>query len=54
MKLFISDTNVLFDLMNIDVLPEFFRLDFEIFTTDFVIDEISILSQAEQIQNFIR
>jgi rRNA-processing protein FCF1 len=54
MKLFITDTNVFFDLMNIEVLPEFFGLDFEICTTDFVVNEILRLEQAEQIQNFIR
>jgi len=54
MKLFITDTNVFFDLMNIEALPEFFGLDFEICTTDFVVNEILRLEQAEQIQNFIQ
>jgi len=54
MKLFITDTNVFFDLMNIEALPEFFGLNFEICTTDFVVNEILRLEQAEQIQNFIR
>lgn len=54
MKLFITDTNVFFDLMNIEALPEFFGLDFEICTTDFVVNEILRLEQAEQIKNFIR
>ena len=54
MKLLITDTNVFFDLMNIEALPEFFGLDFEICTTDFVVNEILRLEQAEQIQNFIR
>lgn len=54
MKLFITDTNVFFDLMNIEALPEFFGLDFEVCTTDFVVSEILLLEQAEQIQNFIR
>ncbi len=54
MKLLITDTNVFFDLMNIEALPEFFGLDFEICTTDFVLNEILRLEQAEQIQKFIR
>ena len=54
MKLFITDANVFFDLMNIEALPEFFGLDFEICTTDFVVNEILRLEQAAQIQNFIR
>lgn len=54
MKIFITDTNVFFDLMNIEALPEFFGLDFEVCTTDFVVSEILRLEQAEQIQSFIR
>ena len=40
MKLIITDTNVFFDIISIDVLPEFFALGFEICTTDFVVKEI--------------
>lgn len=54
MKLIVTDTNVFFDLMSIEVLPDFFGLDFEICTTDFVVNEIIRIDQAEQIQNFIR
>lgn len=54
MKLFITDTNVFFDLINIEALPEFFGLDFEVCTTDFVVSEILRLEQAKQIQSFIR
>jgi len=54
MKLIVTDTNVFFDMMSIEVLPDFFGLDYEICTTDFVVNEIIIIDQAEQIQNFIR
>lgn len=54
MKLIVTDTNVFLDLMSIEVLPDFFGLDFEICTTDFVVNEITKIDQAEQIQNFIR
>jgi rRNA-processing protein FCF1 len=54
MKLIVTDTNVFFDMMSIEVLPDFFGLDYEICTTDFVINEIVKVDQAEQIQNFIR
>lgn len=54
MRIIITDTNVFFDMMDIEVLPDFFGLDFEICTTDFVVDEIKHYEQAEQIQNFIR
>jgi len=54
MKLLITDTNVFFDMMSIEILPDFFGLDFEICTTDFVVAEIKKIEQADQIQTFIR
>jgi len=39
---------VFFDMMDIEVLPEFFGLDFEICTTDFVVAEIKYQDQADQ------
>jgi len=54
MKLIVTDTNVFFDMMSIEVLPDFFGLDFEICTTDFVVNEIIRIDQADQINNFIR
>jgi rRNA-processing protein FCF1 len=54
MKFIVADTNVFFDMMSIEVLPDFFGLDYEICTTDFVVNEIIRIDQAEQIQNFIR
>jgi rRNA-processing protein FCF1 len=54
MKLIVTDTNVFFDMMSIEVLPDFFGLDYGICTTDFVVNEIIRIDQAEQIQNFIR
>ena len=54
MKLIITDTNIFFDIISIGALPEFFRLDFEICTTVFVINEILESDQREQIDVFIR
>jgi predicted nucleic acid-binding protein len=54
MKLIITDTNVFFDVINIGALPEFFSLDFEICTTDFVIAEIRQSHQWEMVDAFIR
>jgi rRNA-processing protein FCF1 len=54
MKLIVTDTNVFFDMMSIEILPDFFGLDYEICTTDFVVNEIIRIDQAKQIQNFIR
>jgi predicted nucleic acid-binding protein len=54
MNLIITDTNVFFDIIGIGALPEFFALDFEIYTTDFVIQEILESDQQLQIESFIR
>lgn len=54
MKVLISDTNILFDIIAIKALPEFFGLDFQICTTDFVISEIKNSEQRDQIEFFIR
>jgi rRNA-processing protein FCF1 len=54
MKIIITDTNVFFDVISINALPEFFGLDFEICTTDFVVNEILLTAQKEQIEFFIR
>jgi rRNA-processing protein FCF1 len=54
MKIIITDTNVFFDVISIRALPEFFALDFEICTTDFVVNEILQSEQKEQIDYFIR
>lgn len=49
MKLIITDVSVLFDLFQINILPKFFELDFEICTTIFVYNEIV---QQEQLIEF--
>lgn len=54
MKLIITDTNVFFDIISIGALPEFFSLDFEIYTTVFVIEEVKRSDQREAVEMFIR
>ena len=54
MKLIITDSSVFFDIIKIQALPEFFALDLEICTTDFVKGEILESEQKEQIEMFIR
>ena len=54
MKLIITDTNVFFDLIGIKALPEFFALEYEICTTDFVVKEVLQSHQKEQVEAFIR
>lgn len=54
MKLIITDTNVLFDVIKIGALPEFFSLDYDICTTVFVIEEIKPSGQRELVDTFIK
>lgn len=54
MKLIITDSSVFFDIIKIQALPEFFALDFEICTTDFVINEILESEQRAQFEIFVR
>jgi predicted nucleic acid-binding protein len=54
MKLIITDTNVFFDIISICALPEFFALEYDISTTDFVVREILESDQKVQIESFIR
>ena len=54
MKLIITDSSVFFDIIKIQALPEFFALDFEICTTDFVKGEILESEQRAEIEIFIR
>ena len=54
MKLIITDTNVLFDVIKIGALTDFFNLDYDICTTVFVIEEIRPSGQRELIGTFIR
>jgi predicted nucleic acid-binding protein len=54
MKIVITDTNILFDVIKIGALPEFFSLDYEICTTVFVMHEILPFAQRELVETFIR
>jgi len=54
MKLIITDTNVLFDVIKIVALTDFFNLDYDICTTVFVIEKIRPSEQKELIGAFIR
>lgn len=54
MKVVVTDVSVFFDLFEIQVLPEFFALDWEIYTTDFVYNEILQAGQKEVFEVFAR
>lgn len=51
--LVVSDTNIFFDLLSVDLLSDFFQLPCKIATTDFVINEIIQPEQLKKIQVFI-
>lgn len=53
-KIVVNDTNVFIDLYNIDLLEEFFRLPWEIHTTDFVISELRKEKQKYSIKQFVK
>ena len=51
-KLVISDTNILLDLISVDMLEDFFSLPCDFSTTDFVISEI-IQPALKQLKNIL-
>ncbi|WP_297647396.1 hypothetical protein [uncultured Treponema sp.] len=52
-RIVVSDSNIFFDLLSVDLLNDFFLLPCEITTTDFVISEIIKPEQLEKLQLFI-
>jgi predicted nucleic acid-binding protein len=54
MKVAITDVSVLFDLFSVGVLPEFFGLDIEIYTTDFIYNEILQSDEKDEFELFVR
>lgn len=47
MKILINDANILIDLVQLELLHEFADLAFELYTTDFILDEIDVEQQKE-------
>src|SRR5665647_1499766 len=54
MRLVITDVSVFFDLYKLRVLPEFFSLDWEIHTTNFVYNEILREEQVVEFEDFVK
>ena len=54
MKLIITDVSVLFDLYQLELLPEFFALKAEISTTSFVYNEIVVSNQIVEFEVYKR
>ncbi len=53
MKIIVNDTNILIDLISIDLLDEFLELDFEFHTNDLIINEITDEAQKAEIDRVI-
>ncbi|MBP5358308.1 MAG: hypothetical protein J6Y69_03880 [Treponema sp.] len=53
-KLVISDTNILLDLISVNILEEFFSLPCDFSTTDFVISEIIQPAQIKAIEKYTK
>lgn len=54
MKIAINDANILIDLMKIDLIDEFFRLNFEFITTNLIVAEFEIDEQQNTINKLIK
>lgn len=54
MKVVITDVSVFFDLYHLQILPEFFALDIEVHTTNFVYNEITHSGQKNEFDVFVR
>jgi len=52
-KILIKDSCILFDLLDLNLVNEFFTLDYEIYTTPQVISEITNEAQLEIINGFV-
>ncbi len=53
-KILIVDSCILFDLVDLDIVNEYFSMDYTYYTTGYVLDEIIVEEQAKNIQKFIK
>lgn len=42
MKVVINDANILIDIVKLELLLQFSKLNFEMYTTDFVVEELNL------------
>ncbi len=47
-----SDTNIFIDLIEVGLLEEFFQLPWDIYTTDFVLNELKNVHQKKVIEDY--
>jgi predicted nucleic acid-binding protein len=51
-RIIVSDANILIDLVELNILPHFFQLDFDFHTTEFILDEL-FTRQQEALEPYI-
>lgn len=54
MKIIVKDANVIFSLLDSDLMDLCLKLDYEVWTSDFVINEIEDTGQKKKIGKYIR
>ena len=52
MKVIVNDANILIDLVDLNILPHFFNLEFEFYTTNLILNEL-FESQQERLRPYI-
>ena len=45
----VSDTNIFIDLYDVGLLNEFFSMDIQVHTTDFIINELTVEDQKRSV-----
>lgn len=51
-RIVVSDTNIFIDLFSVGLLNEFFALDIDVHTTDFVVNELVMAEQRNAVLSF--
>lgn len=51
-RIVVSDTNIFIDLFSVGLLNEFFALDIDVHTTDFVVNELVVAEQRNAVLSF--
>lgn len=54
MNILINDANILIDLAELNLLDSFASLSFELYTTDFVLNEINNKTQRDKLNEYIK
>lgn len=53
MKIYIGETNIILDLIELEILPEFFSLQAEFYTTQFIIGSLSNPNHTFKVSKYV-